>query len=477
MSDLTIALLAGAFLAFSMSLVNWRIVFLGVIFVGFAQDPLRKLVPGEPVFFVVLCTAAMTVALFGAMMKHGVVSIEPMASGNASTRSSLRLLIAVVAVQAVLSWVRYGSPIIAAIGLLSYLSPVPAIWLAYHYTRGIFDVRRFLVLYIGAVVVVTGAIYMSKAGIQSVLFRQVGEGLVVYDPTVGVVETHPGLMRSAEVGAWHVGAAACILIVLAVTFRSRVLRLVTPPAVLLFLAAGVLTGRRKVLIIVATFAALYLILLYYYRHRSGRRALVLLAVMSAAFIGTALSVTPAGSSFRPYIDRGQTVFGGAGDRLIDLGLASVGWAIDAGGFFGLGAGAGSQGTQHFAAGGQVLAGGAAEGGLGKVAVELGVPGLILVVLTMVLVARNVARILNLVATRDARLLALCLGLVAFCAANIPVFLGASQIYGDPFVLMLLGSFLGFVLAVPRLEQVQAWSRDARAVDAPVLRAYATPTLR
>jgi hypothetical protein len=46
------------------------------------------------------------------------------------------------------------------------------------------------------------------------------------------------------------------------------------------------------------------------------------------------------------------------------------------------------------------------------------------------------------------------GMVAFCAANVPVFLGASQIYGDPFVLTMIGSFLGFVLAAPRLEEVR-----------------------
>jgi hypothetical protein len=39
------------------------------------------------------------------------------------------------------------------------------------------------------------------------------------------------------------------------------------------------------------------------------------------------------------------------------------------------------------------------------------------------------------------------------AANIPVFVGASQIYGDPFVLILLGSYLGFVFASPRSREL------------------------
>jgi hypothetical protein len=457
MSDLILALLGGAFLALSISLANWRVVFLAVILVGFAQDPLRKIVPGEPVFFVVLCTAAMALALMGAMMKHGVVSIEPIVSGDRATRTALWMVIAIVAVQAILSWIRYGSPIIAAIGLLSYLSPIPAIWLAYHYTRGLFDIRRFLILYVLGAAVVTSGIYMSKLGVESSLLSQVGEGMIIYDPTVGRVDTHPGFMRSPEVGAWHVGAAACILIVLAVTFRSKALRIITPGAVLFFLTAGVLTGRRKVLVVVATFMAMYLVLLYYYRHRSGRRALLLVSVLIAAFLGGALSMAPSGSSFRPYIDRGQTVFGGVGDRFVDLGLASVGWAFYTGGFFGLGAGAGSQGTQHFFSSGEVIAGGAAEGGLGKVVVELGVPGLTLIVVALILVSRNVRRTLEVIAVRDPTLFPLCAGMVAFCAANIPVFVGASQIYGDPFVLMLLGSFLGFVLAAARLERLRAGS--------------------
>jgi hypothetical protein len=104
MTDLSLTLLVAAFLAFSLSLANWRLVFLGVIVVGFVQDPLRKVVPGEPVFFVVLCTAVMTLALLGAMMNCGVVSIEPIASGNRATRTALQMVIALVAVQTVLSW-------------------------------------------------------------------------------------------------------------------------------------------------------------------------------------------------------------------------------------------------------------------------------------------------------------------------------------------------------------------------------------
>jgi len=43
-----------------------------------------------------------------------------------------------------------------------------------------------------------------------------------------------------------------------------------------------------------------------------------------------------------------------------------------------------------------------------------------------------------------------LGLLAFALANVPLYLAASGVYGDPFVLLLLSLALGSALAVPLL---------------------------
>jgi hypothetical protein len=419
-------------------------------------------VPGEPVYFVAICTAVMALALFGAITKHGPVSLGPIVSGNAATRIVLAMAVSMVALQALMSWIRFGSAMIAGIGLLSYLSPIPAVWLAYHYTRGVSDVRRFLTLYVACAGVVAAGIYLSKFGVESPLFVQVGEALAVYDPDFGRVEIHGGFMRTAEVAAWHTGAGLCVLIIRAVAFRDAGFRALTPLLVVFFLGAGVLTGRRKMLIVVVSFAVVYGLLLYYYRQRSARRAFTVVALVSATLLVAIAFLAPDQGSFRPYVTRGQSAFGDASGRFIDLGLASVEWAIVAGGFFGMGAGAGSQGSQHFS-GGEVLAGGAAEGGLGKIVVELGVLGLALVILALTLVTRNLRRILDTIRPGDPMPLPLCLGLVAFVAANVPVFVGASQIYGDPFVLILLGSYLGFVFAAPRGRPLrQALSDQAEA---------------
>lgn len=286
MSPETLALLGTiAIGSLVLSLTNWRVVYLAVILAGSIQDPLRKTVPGEPVYFVALCTAVMALALFGAITRHGPVSLGPLVSGNAATRIVLGMAVSMVAVQALMSWIRFGSAMIAAIGLLSYLSPIPAVWLAYHYTRGVADVRRFLTLYVVCASIMAAGIYLSKFGVETPLFVQVGEALAVYDPDAGRVEIHSGFMRTAEVAAWHTGAGLCVLIILAVTFRDTRLRTLTPVLVVFFLGAGVLTGRRKMLIVFASFALVYALLLYYYRQRSARRALLVVAMMSATILG------------------------------------------------------------------------------------------------------------------------------------------------------------------------------------------------
>jgi hypothetical protein len=175
-------------------------------------------------------------------------------------------------------------------------------------------------------------------------------------------------------------------------------------------------------------------------------------------------MAPEKSAVDPYIARGKTVFDDAAERFEQLGLGSIRGALNAAGPWGLGAGSVSQGTQHFGgAFGSARAN--AEGGLGKITVELGIPGLLLVILCTLLILGSIRRALAVVAKSDPELLRINLGLLAFVAGNVPVFAGASQIYGDPFVLFMLGSCLGFVLAGPRLVDLRAQAEARRAAIA------------
>jgi hypothetical protein len=119
---------------------------------------------------------------------------------------------------------------------------------------------------------------------------------------------------------------------------------------------------------------------------------------------------------------------------------------------GLGAGTAAQGAQHF---GGYFGGGAGEVGLGKFMVELGPVGFGLAVLFVLALTRYGWRILKLLRFQVPRIRYLYFGLVAWLATNVPVFMVASQAYGDPFVLLLISLSAGMVLAAPELLQRRA----------------------
>jgi hypothetical protein len=229
-------------------------------------------------------------------------------------------------------------------------------------------------------------------------------------------------------------------------------RKIASPALILFLlGAASLTGRRKALAAVVVFAGAYFVMLVY--ARAGARRVVAAAAVTALIgwlvLPHLLAMDDVGPELSPYLQHSATGFADAPDRFTSLGLGSVRWAIYQHGIAGAGVGTGSQGSQHFG-GGASLVGYAAEGGLGKIATELGLPGLVAVGWLVAALAHALWRRLRDAQRLSAEASALRCGLVAFLVANAVGFVVASQVYGDLFVLLLLGWSAGFVLATPRL---------------------------
>jgi len=152
--------------------------------------------------------------------------------------------------------------------------------------------------------------------------------------------------------------------------------------------------------------------------------------------------------YQAYVERGKSVFGAIPQRFSELGLEPIGWAYQEYGLLGAGLGFGSQGTQHFG----VAMQGAAEGGLGKIWLELGAPGFVVIVWLGWAMMRRVWDILKLVSRQSVPLSRMAFGLTSFLVANIAAFAVATQVYGDIFILLLLGTTLGVLLAMPTLVE-------------------------
>jgi len=155
--------------------------------------------------------------------------------------------------------------------------------------------------------------------------------------------------------------------------------------------------------------------------------------------------------FGDYAERSTTVGSDVSDRFIGLGLMPVEWAIYQFGWLGGGLGVASQGAHHFGAGARVF-GGAGEGGFGKITAELGVPGLVIMLWVGFAAMRYGWRVLVYVSRRSRTVARLAYGLAAFLIANLAVFSVATQLFGDLFVLLMLGMAAGFLLATPELAE-------------------------
>jgi hypothetical protein len=131
---------------------------------------------------------------------------------------------------------------------------------------------------------------------------------------------------------------------------------------------------------------------------------------------------------------------------------------------GAGAGVASQGTQYVGSGGPVIWSNA-EGGLGRVLAELGLPGLALLAAlgwASLAALRRAARCAARIESPDAHLV---FGAAAIVASNAVVFVSAQQLYGDPFVLVVLGALFGLALGFPPATAFALRARPAAPVEA------------
>ncbi|MDQ5845791.1 MAG: hypothetical protein M3539_10915 [Acidobacteriota bacterium] len=471
-------LLIAAIFALAVCVTNWRAGFLICLVVGCLQDPIRKLIPGEPIYITSFVLIFVLATCLGAYLKGRRFTLEQIHSWNASLRIPLALFFILVIIQSGVTLLKFGSPILAAIGLLAYITPVPGILLGYHFARRERETHRFIKFYVFLNLLMISGVYLSYAGYDWAVLNQVGERLVAYSMETGVLVLRSGFFRAPEVAAWHAATSICFLIIMFMTLKKHLfLKVATGGLILFFWGALLFTGRRKFMIEIFIFLAVYGGLLLLIRNRMSRtvRTSFLLIVGLTVAAATYSSVVPEElkTTIDPYYARGATVGADATDRASLMTIESVGYVLEQNGPWGAGAGTGSQGAQHFGGGAEIV-GGAAEGGLTKIIAELGLPGLALIIWLTAALGRYFWAIIKEVRRTDFARASLTFGFVALLAANAFVFVSAHQIFGDPFVLSLLGFLIGFVMAVPRMVPVHV----GPAVRQPtILRPHEWPALQ
>ena len=160
---------------------KWRLGFLLCIIVGCLQDPIRKIVPGEPVYLTSAILIYVAATCLGAYLGGRRFSLRPIHAWNNSLKSPLMLFMVLVVIQSVVSFVRFASPVLAAIGFLAYVTPVPGILLGYHFARREKETYKFINIYLALTVIMVGGVYLSYFGFDWKTLNSVGEELFVYN--------------------------------------------------------------------------------------------------------------------------------------------------------------------------------------------------------------------------------------------------------------------------------------------------------
>ena len=323
-----------------------------------------------------------------------------------------------------------------------------------------FNIERLVKIirfYFAAMLIVLPTIYLQAAGIEAQVFGEVGTGISIHE-LGGVLIANSGIFRASEIAAWHVAAAACFIILLLTERRPTIARsLVALAIVLVLVGIGVSTGRRKFIVIIALFSCTYAALSMFFLRKS---AVVLIGAIIVAAFGYLAGASLFGSDpndmllrtpeYDRYVARTGGVFGEVPDRFMELGLAPILWAYEHFGIWGGGLGIATQGVQNFIPDAAHL--GAGEGGLGKIMLELGVPGIALIAMLGLALARHIWGILKFISRYSDRATRLACGILAFLIANAASFSVATQAFGDVFILIIFGHCLGFLLALPVLVQ-------------------------
>ena len=437
----TVLFIAFMLLSMSVALVDWRRGWLLAILCGVLQDPARKLTSGTPVIMSLSIVLVYAIVLFAAQTELQVYARDFLRRFS-YLYAALLLVIVFLALAAVNGIVTFGLDNwkIPALSLFIYCMPMPALLLGYAWLQREEQLEKLFRFY---------AILTSLALIGTPL-----EYLRINSPVLGTVGIDynlrfikgievrllSGFYRAPDIMGWHAATLACIGVIMAL--RRRTLATAWP---WMFAAAWgfvncVMSGRRKAVYMVAAFAVAFL--WRYIRRLKFTEAFAF--IFLAAILGGVVLQLGQNEESSVYARGAATTR----DELFGRLEGGVGATIDQFGFLGAGLGTATQGTQH-------LSGGTGfawqEGGLGKLAIELGVPGLLALALTAVVMMQLLLKITRHPDIPETSQL-LRAGLFAMFIGDAVTFMAAAQAYSDPLLTLFSAFTLGCLFATSQLDE-------------------------
>lgn len=438
-----LSFLAFVALACMVALTDWRRGWLLAVLVGVLQDPARKLVPGVPVYLTFAIVAVYVTMLFSMQGQLQTMARDfTRRFSNVWIAFSLLFLFLVLA--AVNGLMTFGVEFwtVPLLSLFTYLAPLPAILVGYVYVdreERLYDFFTYFAIITSVALIGCPLEYYRLNWPVLGMVKQVGD-YIRYLPGIQI-RMISGFYRAPDIMAWH--ASTLTAISLAMIVRREIDKRAWP----WMIAAGwgfyncMISGRRKGIYFVAVFVAAF-IWRYFRRLKATQMVALGMAAIVVLFVVHRLS---SDEESNVYTRGAYTTQEEVAHRL-EGGLLDT---IEQAGIMGAGLGIATQGVQHLLGPDRNI--GWQEGGLGKLAIELGVPGLLAAFFLAFRVLRTMLRITSIPdhpATSQVGRAAL-FGLVV---ANIGNFMASAQAYTDPVLAILTCFFVGALFATVTLDE-------------------------
>lgn len=434
---------------------NWKAGIVMTFIIGFLQDPIRKLTPGQPQWITAFTLLSFVLSGFVLYLRNnGSFNLRQITWSSPFLKEWIPVFITLIALQSANSFLRFGNIFMTALGAAFYIVPLLGIWVGYNVGCSPKLLKRLILLYLIISIFYALTVFLSYRGYTHPILAEVGEGIEIIFRYGFHAQGASGLWRTSEIASFHLATAACVSIAVAFSLRRMEYQIGTIVLAIGFSFLTILTGRRKAIVLIIAFLSIFLIL-FSRRSNSTTREKIISSILSAAGLAYVLYALllegSLGSNFNEYLERVFSTSEEIGERLQTQGINATLTALQISDGIGLGVGVGANLSNlpvdltHLEFQSRAFV---AEGGGGRVVLELGLPGIIIISIIGFFLIKLIIKNYKLMRFFSGSQLAVQLGLFSFVAANIALFFSASQLYSDPFVLVILSISFGTFLAIP-----------------------------
>ncbi|HEV7427639.1 MAG TPA: hypothetical protein VGQ46_14845 [Thermoanaerobaculia bacterium] len=445
-------------MSISITLVDWRRGWLLAILAGVLQDPARKLTPGTPVLMTMSIVVIYGVIIFAAQGKLQREAQEfSKRFGNLyATLIFFFIFLFLAAINGLFTFGidQWKAP---AMSFFLYCAPLPAVIIGYAFLQReeqLFGLFRFYAIITSLALIGTPLEYF-RVDWRALGTVALGENLRLI--TGLSIRLLSGFYRAPDIMGWH--AAMLTMIGIIMTIRVRTIR----SSWIWMVVSGwaflncMMSGRRKAIYMIAVFALAFL--WRYFRRLSVPQLFSFgLVAVVMFFVITKMSQNEESSTYTQgaYASRDE-VWGRLEGGMVET--------VQQSGIMGAGLGTATQGVYHVLRTDSATQLGWQEGGLGKLAMEVGVPGLFAAALLAFVMITTMIKISGHPDVPGSSQL-MRASLFGIVAANIVEFLVSAQAFSDPVLTLMTAFFVGCLFATATLDDRLAAEQAAAAAAEP-----------